>query len=251
MSSDMERALDEILSGVNALMQQAPKPGVVTAPAATSASRNTTPGASQAAASLPSDQFISILSLLATLESNEGSGGPMASVASRLIGQLLMARCVRMDEISTDFGEVTVSPVIYPAFEALSALGARWVSADADSLAWQMDHVDIAQAQGLLRKFSSVVCPEQKDGMLLWRLPRIPERSPLNWIKSDDAGASSRLISVEQLAVIDQDRRGKKLSTILWSDQHGFVPDWWCGLAFYQGQWRPVVHWAAANVTNS
>ena len=29
MSSDMERALDEILSGVNALMQQAPKPGVV------------------------------------------------------------------------------------------------------------------------------------------------------------------------------------------------------------------------------
>lgn len=249
MSSDMERALDEILSGVNALMQQAPKPGVVTSPAVISASRGGA-GVSQAAASLPSDQFISILSLLATLESSE-SGGPTASVASRLIGQLLVARCVRMDEISTDFGEVTVSPLIYPAFEALSAIGARWVSVDADSLAWQMDHVNIAQAQGLLRKFSSVVCPEQKDGMLLWRLPRIPERSPLNWIKSDDTGASSRLISVEQLAVIDQDRRGKKLSTILWSDQHGFVPDWWCGLAFYQGQWRPVVHWAAANVTNS
>lgn len=249
MSSDMERALDEILSGVNALMQQAPKPGVVTSPAVISASRSSA-GVSQAAASLPSDQFLSILSLLATLESSE-SGGPTASVASRLIGQLLVARCVRMDEISTDFGEVTVSPLIYPAFEALSAIGARWVSVDADSLAWQMDHVNIAQAQGLLRKFSSVVCPEQKDGMLLWRLPRIPERSPLNWIKSDDAGASSRLISVEQLAVIDQDRRGKKLSTILWSDQHGFVPDWWCGLAFYQGQWRPVVHWAAVNVTNS
>lgn len=249
MSSDMERALDEILSGVNALMQQAPKPGV--SPLLSSVpSPLKKRGVSQAAASLPSDQFISILSLLATLESSDASS-PIASVASRLIGQLLLARCVRMDEISTNFGEVSVSPVIYPAFETLSNLGARWVSADADSLAWQMDQVNVAQAQGLLRKFSSVICPEQKDGMLLWRLPRIPERSPLNWIRSQETGASSRLISVEQLAVIDQDRRGKKLSTILWSGQHGFVPDWWCGLAFYQGQWRPVVHWAAAETPNT
>lgn len=249
MSSDMERALDEILSGVNALMQQAPKPTASVSPAAV-ASPAPRARVSQAAASLPSDQFISILSLLATLESNE-RGDPTAAVASRLIGQLLLARCVRMDEISEDFGEVLVSPLIYPAFEALANLGARWISTDADSLLWQLDHVNIAQAQGLLRKYSSLVCPEQKDGMLLWRLPRIPERSPLNWIKADDAGASSRLIHADQVAVIDQDRRGKKLSTVLWSGSHGFVPDWWCGLAFYQGQWRPVLHWAAAVTPNS
>lgn len=248
MPTDMERALDEILSGVNALMQQAPKPGVANA-AAGSSSRHHQVGP-RSGTSLPNDQFISILSLLATLESSD-SGDPIASVASRLIGQLLLARCVRMDEISTDFGEVSVSPLIYPAFEALSQLNARWISVDADSLVWQMDHLNIVKAQALLRKFSSVICPEQKDGMLLWRLPRLPERSPLNWIKADDDGASSRLIHVEQVAVIDQDRRGKKLSTILWSGQHGFVPDWWCGLAFYRDQWRPVVHWAAANVTNS
>ena len=77
-------------------------------------------------------------------------------------------------------------------------------------------------------------------------IPKVPDN-----LSSLDFNLPVVAALLDQLAVIDQDRRGKKLSTILWSDQHGFVPDWWCGLAFYQGQWRPVVHWAAANVTNS
>ena len=249
MSSDMERALDEILSGVNALMQQAPKPGVA-APPTFAPVQQKTDLAPPMSVSLQAEQFGALLALLATLESNE-EGNPVASVASRLIGQLLLTRCVRMDEISTDFGEITVSPVIFPAFQTLSDLGAIWAATDADSLLWRMDQVNVAKAQISLRKFSSVICPEQINGVLHWRLPRLPERSPLNWIKAPGHGASSQLIRAEQVAVIDQDRRGKKLSTIVWSGQHGFVPDWWCGLAFYQGQWRPVLHWAAALLPNS
>jgi len=246
MPSDMERALDEILSGVNALMQQAPK--AVSAPV----SGMQRPAASldqPGTTSLTSDQFASTLALLAIVESDLAS--PVSSVASRLITQLLLARCVRVDNISSDFDGVTVSPLIYPVFQTLSGLGARWVDCDADSLLWQMSGVNVAQAHASLKKFSSVICPEQTRDGLCWRLPRIPERSPLNWISADDVSSSPQLIRAEQVAVIDQDKRGKKTSTIIWSGDVRFVPDWWCGSAFHQGQWRPVVHWAAADFTAS
>jgi hypothetical protein len=245
MASDMERALDEILSGVNALMQQAPKSG------AHSSSMARQPRASIDADTITvsSEQCASLLGALAMLESDASSG--VSAVATRLTNQLLLARCVRADALSDQFDGVTVSPLIYPMFQALHDIGARWVDTDADSLLWQMTDVDIAKAQTSLRKFSSVLCPVQNPNGLHWRLPRIPERSGLNWIAADSASASSQLISAEQVAVIDQDRRGKKPTTILWSASNVFVPDWWCGSAFYQGKWRPVVHWAATEFTKT
>lgn len=240
MASDMERALDEILSGVNALMQQAPKSNATSM----SLARQPTLSIPADGIAVSSEQCSSLLGLLAMLESETSNG--VSSVATRLTNQLLLARCVRADALSDQFDDVTVSPLIYPVFQALHGIGARWVDTDADSLLWRMTGVDIAKAQASLRKFSSVLCPVQNPNGLHWRLPRIPERSGLNWIAADSATASSQLISAEQVAVIDQDRRGKKPTTILWSGPNMFVPDWWCGSAFYQGKWRPVVHWAAA-----
>jgi hypothetical protein len=245
MASDMERALDEILSGVNALMQQAPKsnakPATVSAHRASFNAFDTIP--------VSPEQWASLLGLLARMESDATNG--VSAVAGRLTNQLLLARCVCADDLSDQSDGVMVSPLIYPVFQALHGIGARWVSADADSLLWQMEGVDIAKAQSALKKFSSVLCPVQTSDGLHWRLPRIPERSALDWIAADDLTSSSQLISAEQVAVIDQDKRGKKPTTIIWSGPSAFVPDWWCGSAFHEGKWRPVVHWAAAEFTKT
>jgi hypothetical protein len=247
MASDLERALDEILTGVNALMQQAPK-SAAPFTAAPPLSKDV-PLVGGSVTALAADQVASMLAVLAILESEPSNDA--AGLAGRLTHQLLMARCVRTASLSDEFDHVTVSPLIYPVFQGLHEIGARWIESSADSLLWQMAGVDIARAQEILGKFSSVVCPEQNEDGLCWRLPRIPERSPLNWITAGDVSAPRQLISAEQVAVIDLDKSGKKPSTIIWSSRHHFVPDWWCGSAFYQGKWRPVVHWAAAEFPNS
>ncbi|MEN9772068.1 MAG: hypothetical protein RJA58_711 [Pseudomonadota bacterium] len=238
MSSDIEQALDEILSGVNALLGQAPSgrdlPRVEGEQAAPE-----TPRESEAASQGHPDRQ-ELFALLASLSSD--SRRPYAEVARRLLLRFITARAQPVGPQAADARQVMISPLLLEATSRLFAAGARLDHSDAMSLFWDFSACPAASVRDLLGRFAPLLCPMQKDGRTLMRLPRFPERSRVQWRDHFDGKSTSSAQRSQQAAVIDQDNPGAELVTILWLGDGAFVPDHWCGVTFRDGQLCPVLH---------
>lgn len=238
MSSDIEQALDEILSGVNALLGQAPSgrdlPRVEGAQQAPEMSREPEPSLRGHA------DRQELMALLASLSSD--SRRPHAQVAHRLLLRLITARAQPVGPQVTDGRQVMISPLLLDATSRLLAAGARLDHSDAMSLFWDFSACPAGFAADLLGRFAPLLCPVQTEARMLMRLPRFPERSRVQWRDHFDGKSTSSVQRSQQAAVIDQDNPNAELVTILWLGDAAFVPDHWCGVTFHEGRLCPVLH---------
>ena len=235
MSSDIEQALDEILSGVNALLEQAPAGSPRPLPGASAALDHS--NASDTRSSVLTDDS-ELLSLLAVTASD--SRRAHRHVAQRLLLRLLTARAVTLG--AGDLASLTISPLLSGTVSRLLDIGARPDHSDAVSLFWDFSACPAGFAADLLGRFAPLLCPVQTEARMLMRLPRFPERSRVQWRDHFDGKSTSSVQRSQQAAVIDQDNPNAELVTILWLGDAAFVPDHWCGVTFHEGRLCPVLH---------
>ena len=237
MPNEMERALDEILSGVNALLEQAPS--TATAPRAAGHLAHATAPAAEGGVRVDAGRLSGLLSVLACVASDPMH--PACLTASESIRQLLVQRSVALGEIGGDFDDVAVSPLLHRPLRGLWQIGSVLADCNAEFMMWEVAHADRARARALMGRWMSSVCPDHGDPVMRWRIPRYPERLRVRW--TDDQRTPSESPSVADCGVglIDHDNHAFAITTIFWSGASPFVPDWFCGMAYHAGQWRPVV----------
>jgi hypothetical protein len=239
MSADIERTLDEILSGVNALLAEAPtgasKDGTTLPKPAAQAGSVRAPARDLDPAPWPS----SILALLAMVESD--ANHPGAAIAGRLAAQFVQARALPLGAAFAGHADVRVSPLLLPRFQRLAEQGAVMLSCDAMFSTWDFSRLAADRIPSILSRMSALLCPDQGDHTDRWKIPHLPERVPLQWISSSEVSQEMRFEGAAESAVIDLDNPSSRVSTILWINGLEFVPDWWCGMAFRRSQWCPVI----------
>lgn len=234
--SDMEQTLDEILSGVQSLLEHAPSAPLARADRPSRFDRHT----QDAGLTMSSDDASGLLAALIWMQSD--SGNPMSQQAGRWITQILSMRATPLgSDTSAEHAQVRVSPLLAPRLSNLAEQGAVLAECDASSMYWDVTNVDLALARQAMGRFQVTVCPEQKEEKIYWRIPRLPERLPLRWIGQSEFSQHARYASAKSFAVIDQDKTNDKLATLLWIADLNFVPDWWCAMTVRDGQWLPVV----------
>lgn len=237
MSSDIEQALDEILSGVNALLEQAP-PGAARPDVGAVAARD-----DSSPPDLRSSMFIEdaeLLSLLAVTASD--SRRAYQQVAQRCLIRLLTARAVTLGAAAGDLAAVTISPLLSGPVSRLLGIGARLDHSDAVSLFWDFSGVSAADPARLAGRVACLLCPVQKQGRTLVAMPRFPERLRVRWLDHFEGKSTASTHRSQQAAVIDQDNLSAELVTILWLTTTSFVPDQWLGVTFREGRPCPVLH---------
>ncbi len=237
MSSDIEQALDEILSGVNALLEQAPTGSARPQINASSESDQLHGGGSRANDLVDDVELLSFLALTAS-----DSRRVHQPVAQRLLLRLMTARAVMIGAGADDFGSVTVSPLIHATVSRLLDSGARLDHSDAVSLFWDFSRVPADQLALIAGRFASLFCPVQREERSLLAMPRFPERLRVRWLDHFEGKSTASLYRSQQAAVIDQDNTSADLVTILWFTTTSFVPDHWLGVTFREGQPCPVLH---------
>ncbi len=235
MSSDIEQALDEILSGVNALLEQAPAGSPRPLPGASAALDHS--NASDTRSSVLTDDS-ELLSLLAVTASD--SRRAHRHVAQRLLLRLLTARAVTLG--AGDLASLTISPLLSGTVSRLLDIGARPDHSDAVSLFWDFSGVSGVDPVRIVGRFACLLCPVQKEGRALVAMPRFPERLRVRWLDHFDGKSTASTHRSQQAAVIDQDNLSAELVTILWLTKMSFVPDQWLGVTFRDGQLCPVLH---------
>ncbi len=203
MSSDMERALDEILSGVNELLVKAPsRLGEATARL-------------DSAASPPSgEDTAGLLSLLAHLESDPNYAG--RTLARRWLNRTVQERAAPLAMIAGAPAGLTVSPQMIPVARRLHALGAAWLGAEGGDMYWDcglLSNADISTALGHFVVTLSLD-PEGQNRMLC--LPRTPERLPLIIGEPGQLCPAAKLGHLDQVAIVDQDKKTTQRSTVFW-----------------------------------
>ncbi len=239
MSSDLEQALDEILSGVNALLEQAPS-GRASLPSGQDG--NATESESSQSQS-QSSLWVNDPELLALLASTASdSRRANAPVAHRLLLRLINARAKPLGPAAGGAFAVSISPLLSECTSRLFAAGARLDHSDAVSLFWDFSACSPGVVEPLLGRFFPLLCPVQTESSPLMRLPRFPERSRVRWLDHFEGKSSSSTQRSQQAAVIDQDNESAELVTILWLTDVKFVPDHWCGVTFREGLLCPVLH---------
>ncbi|MEN9759288.1 MAG: hypothetical protein RL676_437, partial [Pseudomonadota bacterium] len=148
MNSDMEKTLDEILSGVEALLEQAPQQRLDAAryPRAEQAD------VKEPQALAPQMQATARV-LLAVLESDKSQAAHAA--ARRWLIEDLASETVALGDVGGDrFAELRVSAWTMPTFAALEQAGAVLLESDAWALAWRWPNQDrsaLKQCLGRLR----------------------------------------------------------------------------------------------------
>lgn len=241
MTSEMEQALDEILSGVNALLEKSPAAAIAQGrPAARG-------GLAERAVDAPSPESLrigaqqvpSLLSILAMAESDPMH--PASALAGRCIQQLLVARGVSLGEIGQDFPSVLVSPIMMNPLRGLAKTGAVLVECDAHAGTWDMSMADLPRARVAMQRLRAAVCPDQRGEKSCWKIPHFPERLRLRWSNEQNALRTNQSVRLGEFAVIDQDNLAIKPTTIFWMGGLWFVPDWYCAMAYHAGGWRPVI----------
>ena len=229
MSSDMERALDEILSGVNELLVKAP-------------SRLGEPTArlDSAASSPPGDDTAGLLSLLAHLESDPNSAG--RTLARRWLNRTVQERAAPLTMVAGAPAGLTVSPLMIPLVRRLHALGAAWLGAEGGDMYWDCGLLSNADISTALGHFMVTVRldPEGQNRMLC--LPRTPERLPLIIGEPRQLCPAAKLGHLNQVAIVDQDKKNAQRATVFWLAQRDLAPDWLCGMTLLAGQLIPVVN---------
>jgi hypothetical protein len=234
MPSEMERALDEILSGVNALLEQAPSTASATRQAVQAASLPREGGIT-----LDAGRLSALLSVLACVASDPEH--PACLSASESIRQLLVQRSIALGEIGGDFDDVAVSPLLHRPLRGLWQIGSVLVDCNAEFMMWEVAYADMARARALMGRWMSSVCPDHGDPVMRWRIPRYPERLRVRWTSNQLTSSGSPSFADSGVGLIDHDNHALPIATIFWSLGSQFVPDWFCGMAHHAGQWRPVV----------
>ncbi len=247
----MERALDEILSGVEDLLKKVPlQDGDLNAPPDEGSSASTqlsnvphvdrTHDFPAAARENPGNISDGMVALLAALEGDPSS--PFAESAHRLLKEILSSRMVGLPEAIDPDGLLTVSPCLVQPIENLLALGVVLDRYDAGYLYGDSSACQPEQIRQVLGRYAPLFCPEQNAYRHRFRMPRLPERVVLRWCHRNDIHPIAGFEREDRVALIDQDNDGGPRSTMIWFSSHRFVPDHWCGLAFDDGRWRPVTH---------
>jgi hypothetical protein len=237
MPGEMERALDEILSGVNALLEQAPSTAATAPRTAGRLARASVPP--EGGVTVDAGRLSGLLSVLACVASDPQH--PACLTASESIRQLLVQRSVALGEIGGDFDDVAVSPLLHRPLRGLWQIGSVLVDCNAEFMMWEVATADLARARALMGRWMASVCPDQGDPVMRWRIPRYPERLRVKWTDGYRAPSVSMSVADSGVGLIDHDNIALPIATIFWSRGALFVPDWFCGMAHHAGQWRPVV----------
>lgn len=228
MSDDIERALDEILTGVNALLAEAPA---------------TAAGAVSGLQALgPSETFHwhpSVPALLAMIEAQRDH--PAAGLAARMAARWVQDRAVPLGSLLPNQPDLRVSPMLPPRFNALAEQGGRLMSCDAQYSLWDFSQISFERVTAILSRLSAVLCPDQLGRENHWRIPHYPERCPLKWISTQVTSQAMQFSGATAHAVIDMDNIATPFSTLLWIEEFQFVPDFWCAMAFNGQSWCPVI----------
>lgn len=239
MSSDLEQALDEILSGVNALLEQAPTGrGSLPAGADDAVDGSVAPRSQLPSSDLGKDP--ELLSLLASTASDSRRAN--ASLAHRLALRLISARAIPLGPAAGDAALVTISPLLSQCTSELFSIGARLDHSDAVSLFWDFSACPSGEVEQALGRFFPLLCPVQTGHLALMQLPRFPERCRVRWLDHFEGKSTSSTQRSQQAALIDQDNTSAELVTVLWLTDDAFVPDHWAGVTFREGMLCPVLH---------
>jgi hypothetical protein len=260
MASEMERALDEILSGVHELLAKGPpKPGSPASAEFSSASPTdlSTEGPSSSALEIDSEEGAhigagfntsfnaslntnpdnsSLIALLAAIETDPQH--PAQPVARRWLSRLLLMRALPLGNAFPGFADITVSPIMHRAAMRLAQTGARLVRCDAHQMIWDCGFSP-APALGRL---AVTARRDQKAPDRLRSLPRIPERMPVALKSAGQINFTTSLAKETQVAVCDQDNSMGQASTIFWIEQGTFAPSWLCGFVMSAGRLVPLVN---------
>lgn len=230
MSSDMERALDEILSGVNELLVKAP-------------SRLGEPSERLTGLPIPahsSDDTAGLLSLLAHLESDPNFAG--RALARRWLNRTVLERAAPLTTIAGVPAGLRVSPQMGLAVARLAALGATWLGAEGSEMYWDCGLLSNLEISAALGHFIATVRldPERQNRILC--LPRTPERMPVMIGEPSHLCPSVSVGQLSQVAIVDQDKNTTERATIFWLAQSDLAPHWLCGMTLRAGQLIPVVN---------
>jgi len=240
MNSDMEKTLDEILSGVEALLEQAPA-----ARAASRESSQTDHGlAGQPAAMATSPDPLAgsamMRALLATLESD--TMHPAHAAARRWLMEDLAGTTEPLGEVGGErFASVRVSAWVLPMLADVQRAGAVLLESDAWTLRWQWDGADRSTLKTHFRRFNAAVCLDQREEGLQFRIPRVPERLRCRFVTRRHAHPEEPQMRPARYACVDQDNSSSAFCTVLWLTAHPFVPDHVAGLVHHQGVWWPLI----------
>jgi hypothetical protein len=257
MASEMERALDEILSGVHELLAKGPpKPGQ----SSSALENDSEEGVREVAFQGPHDSaghdsghdnshdnshdsthdisqdHSSLIALLAAIETD--AAHPAQPVARRWLSRLLLTRAMPLGNAFPGFADITVSPIMHRAVMRLAQTGARLVRCDAHQMIWDCGFSP-APALGRL---AVTARRDQKAPDRLRSLPRIPERMPVVLKSAGQINFTSSLAKETRVAVCDQDNLMAQASTIFWIEQGTFTPPWLCGFVMSAGRLVPLVN---------
>jgi len=233
VASETEQSIDEILLGVQALLQEARA-----SLEQKEAFREPTFGPSLSTTS--ASEEVPTLLMMAVLESIRGH--PAAPSARRWIIHQLEGRALSLGDIGGDrYADVRVSPRIFGPIQTIVAEGAVLEECDARLLHWRWPNVDREALHRVFGRLSPAVCLDQDSDGLRLHVPMLPERLALRFIGDGQSESSAGTLHKNAFALVDLDNSLSKPSTIFWLNDGGFVPDHLCGIAHHAGRWWPVL----------
>lgn len=234
MASEVEQAIDDMLSGLQALQRQAQAAPV----------RNGEPLAdsrigTSAAQPLGQDEGLAML-MMAVLESQPDQ--PCASSARRWIVRQLDEQALPLGDLGGErHADVRVSPRMHAALKAAAAQGAVLAECDAQATSWLWPSGDRDALRRVFGRMFSAVCLEQDLNALRFRVPKIPERLALRFFSETQPDSSIGVLHASAYAVVDLDNLRAQPSTVFWLEDGGLVPDYLCAVTHHAGRWWPVV----------
>jgi hypothetical protein len=233
MASEIERALDEILTGVEALLSTrgAPDPS---APSASSATGPVMP--LEVVLSVGAHDQAGLMGLLATMESDPGQAA--RGLARRWLLRLIGARAVSLGSLAPHHADFTVSPLLKQGLQKWAAVGAQLRRCEADQMLWS-GPAPLPSDLGRLALLARPGTAQSEEG--LWRLPRFPERLPIRQVRADTFGLQRVFRADARAAIYDQDDPKTEPATVFWLEQGRELPEWLCGFTVSAGQWLALI----------
>lgn len=229
MTSDIDQTLDELLKGVDALLGSAPSADI-------SSVRDVRQEQGiLGSIELGGAELHHVITMLAFLES--GREQPSSQLARKLLLQIFLKRARPLGVLAREYGGVLVSPIIHSRLHLLLRKGASVVSSDASSLTMAWTDGTAAELRGVFGRLFPIVCLEQSEPAIRFRLPKLPERISVKLGTTPHRSSLARAGYPNCFALIDQDNLLGNPVTVLWLDGGAFVPDQICGMTCWDGEW--------------
>ncbi len=219
MSSEMERALDEILSGVNELLAKAPAAAARVKPVRKP---------------LPQDNPTAFLVLLSHVESIDDH--PAKMLARKMMLSFLEQQAQPLGFAPAEFAHVTVSPIMHRALRRLQTLGARLMDCVGPDTIWDCSVLSAQSIHAALGRLAVLTRLDQGIDKSLIALPRIPERLRVKGFQPAKTDDFDPRMAGHTAVVIDQDNSDAAAATIFWLEQSRLAPDWFLGKAMVAGE---------------